>query len=283
MRYAQRNCLLNVYQCKSDDDDDDDFTSFGYVSQSGESFKVAVSEMGLNFDRNKEKYIDHLINLIFKETRKPCCWSFGRIFRQSGDIKLHGICLNADCDATIVVYTENSQKDLKILVYGYDCTVQHTKRKYVTGDSEKQKIESLLAVECAMVTRAKLSNEYIFDDNQYAAHLCSREALKQRKYRLNAKNYRHEISTIAVQIMKSEPRYTHTIGDIGLDPFYIFFGVPLQKQFLLDCIRRNKIELSMDSTGVNITPPAYSSVSHGSSGRKFKKCFLYLITRKLDQ
>lgn len=78
--------------------------------------------------------------------------------------------------------------------------------------------------------------------------------------------------------MKSEPQYKHTIGDIGLDPFYVFFCVPLQKEYLLDSTRRKDAKFSIDSTGISITPPQFSSISSSISGRKYKKCFLYLIS-----
>lgn len=106
----------------------------------------------------------------------------------------------------------------------------------------------------------------------------SSAALRARKHRMNKSSYRHELSTVAVQIMKSEPKYRHIIGDIGLDPFYVFFGVPLQKEYLLSVTSRKPVRLSLDSTGISIAPPPYSSISSSFSGTKYKKSFLYLIS-----
>lgn len=108
--------------------------------------------------------------------------------------------------------------------------------------------------------------------------MCSQAALKQRKYRAAMKSYRNEDSAIALQIMKGEPQYKDIILDIGLDPFYLFFAVPLQKEYLLDCTQRKRVTLSMDATGISVKPPPHSSVYFSAQGAKHKKCFLYLIS-----
>lgn len=173
-RYLQQHNLIRVNTEQLSDSEDDDFTSFGLVSGNAEIFTAAISTLALFKDaesselKKKSQFNDHLIKLIFETTRKPCCWSFGHIFTQSGEIKLHAVCLNELCDAKLIVYTENQQSVLQIRVYQYDGDVQYTKRRYVTGDDEKRKIEKLLEIESAMVTRAKLANEYIFEENEYA-------------------------------------------------------------------------------------------------------------------
>lgn len=66
---------------------------------------------------------------------------------------------------------------------------------------------------------------------------------------------------------------------IGLDPFFVFFGSTLQKQFLLDQTRKSCI-ISIDATGINIKPPMYSSISEQTG--KAKKPFLYIISLQTD-
>lgn len=97
---------------------------------------------------------------------------------------------------------------MRIIIYSYDPNIFHSKKRYVTGNDEKEKIEAILALESAMVTRAKLANKYLFHENEYAAHLSSTDALRKRKQCLNDKSYRQ-----AVQMMKSEPQYKHIIGE----------------------------------------------------------------------
>lgn len=197
-------------------------------------------------------------------------------------MKLHAVCLNVKCSAVLVVYTENCQSTMKIAVYGYDETIAHSKKRYLTGSDEKKKVEALLAIESAMVTRYKLANEYIFSENEYAAHLCSKEALRQRRHRLNVGSYRHEIATVAVQMMKNEPAFKHCIADIGLDPQYVIFGVPLQKEFLLETVAHKRIILSIDATGISIKESLFSSESTALNGAKYKKSFLYIISLQTD-
>lgn len=68
----------------------------------------------------------------------------------------------------------------------------------------------------------------------------------------------------------------------GLDPFYVFFGVPLQKEFLLTSTSHKPVRLAFDATGIDIAPPLYSSMSTSTSGGKYKKSFLYLISLQTD-
>lgn len=229
-RYLQRNNLIQTRDEQSDPDDED-YTAFGLVSQKGEVFTLDISgkalfqEVGESNIKDKSQFSDHLTNIIFEATRKPCCWSFGRTFTQSGEVKLHAVCLNEGCNSTLVAYTDNHQSRFRNIVYNYDSNIQHSKTRYLTGNDEKQKVESILALESAMVTRAKLANKYIFEENEYAAHLCSTGALRVRKHRMNQKLYRHELSVIAVQIMKNEPQYNHTIGDIDVFNMFSFFSI----------------------------------------------------------
>lgn len=286
-RYAKKNDLLRKKTSISDENDDD-YTPFGNIENNGENYTVKIRGMDLFYDREHSKlkliseFNGALIKIIFETTRKPCAWSFGRIFTQSGEIKLHAVCLNKTCNATLVLYTENEQSRMQLKIFNYESSVSHSKKRYLTDVPEKTKVEALLQIESAMVTRAKLANEYLFENNEYAAHLCSQAALKQRKHRMKSMSYRHENSTISVQMMKKEPEYMHTILDIGLDPFFVFFALPLQKEYLLECTRRKKVILSIDATGISIKPPQNSSVYYNAKGEQYKKSFLYLICVVID-
>lgn len=279
-RYGLENGLISQQPEPIESDSDEEFTQFGSV-QKGERFVVDISKKNIFSDndrsriKTKTEFSGELVKLTYEVTKKPCCWSYGRVFTSDGEIKLCAVCLNEDCKATKTVYTENQQKKLIINICEYDSSIKHTKRKYITSTDDKIKINRLLDVESAFVAHSTLSRELINDDNDFAAHLPTRGALAQRQYRKSAAN-RHEISTIAVAIMKREPEYMHSIQDIGLDPFYVFFGSELQKQFLIDQTRGKRITLSIDATGINIKPPLYSSISESSG--KPKKPFLYIIS-----
>lgn len=286
-RYVKNNNLLKKKTLISDDSDDD-YTTFEGIEHGGENYSINILGKDLFYDHKHSKFKPlsefngELIKIIFENTRKPCAWSFGKIFTQDRETKLHALCLNKNCNATLVLYTEKEQAAMRLKIFNYDQTVPHTKKRYLTDPSEKAKVEALLEIESAMVARAKLANKYLFDNNDYAAHLCSQAALKQRKHRMAKKSYRHDISTVAVQIMKKEPEYMHTIQDIGLDPFFVFFAIPLQKEYLLQCTRRKRVVLSIDATGISIKPPQNSSVYYNARGEQYKRSFLYLICVVID-
>lgn len=277
-RYAIQNDLFTPAEPAISDEEI--YTTFGDVKESSATHQVDISGKDLFYnpdekrDKTQTEYSGPVIKLTFEATRYPCCWSYGRLFKSNGEIKLHAVCLNEGCDALKIIHSENCQTKLNISIVGFDGSVQHTKRKYVTSD-DKGKISSLLDVESAMVAHAKLANEYIFADNKYAAHLPSTAALRQRKYRKSL-GRRHALSPVAVAIMKREGKYRQYIFDIGLDPFYVIYRSPLQKQFLVDQCKKERCVISIDATGVNIKPPKFGSISERS--RKSMKPFLYIIT-----
>lgn len=278
-RYAIENDLVKAegYTTQSDEEL---FTPFGNVKESAIIHQVDISDQNLFYNRDEKRdklqseFAGKLIKLTYKITKYPCCWSYGRIFKQNGEVKLHAVCLNIGCNAVKTMYTEGHQSKLNISFFQYDETIQHTKRKYVSSD-DKEKMSLLLDAESAMVAHAKLANEYIFGDNKYAAHLPSAGALRQRKYK-NSLNRRHELSIISAAIMKREGRYRQYIHDIGLDPFYIIFRSPLQQRFLIDQHKKGPCIISIDATGVTVTPPKFGSISKRTS--KSMKPFLYIIT-----
>lgn len=69
---------------------------------------------------------------------------------------------------------------------------------------------------------------------------------------------------------------------LGLDPFYVFFETPWQKEFLLSSTCRKDVRLSFDSSGISIQPPQFSSISTCNYGRKYKKSFLYIISLQTE-
>lgn len=129
---------------KKSDSEDAEFTAFGDVPTKGEKYTVDIAGMYLFWDnaeakiKQKTQFNDHLILLIFEKTRKPCCWSLGHVFTQSGEVKIHAVCLNENCKATLIVFTENQQKSLRIIIYSYDPNISHSKKRYVTGNDEKK-------------------------------------------------------------------------------------------------------------------------------------------------
>lgn len=80
---------------------------------------------------------------------------------------------------------------------------------------------------------------------------------------------------ISLREMKYFEPYMNSIGNIGMDPFDVFFATPFQKALLQKETNRRKIIISFDATGVPIIPPKTSSYSltHG----RFKSIFLYVI------
>lgn len=171
---------LSADEHRDEGDADDICTPFGEISAPELSFEIDITGQNLFYDEQKQQikhqseYSGQVIKLTYKASKLPCCWSYGRIFRSQGEIKLHAVCLSPSCDAYKVAYTENDQSKLKILLYNYDGEAQHTKRKYVTQDEKKKlPLSSKSSVRWSLMPNWPMS---IFLLIMHMLHTCHLEA-----------------------------------------------------------------------------------------------------------
>lgn len=117
-KYAKDNAdslrLVSFDQCdESKDENDNEYTIFDGISTNGERFTVDMSDRDIFFDLDKRKmrkmkdFNSEFVKILFKNIRKPCCWSFGKPHTLDGEININGICLNEKCEAAITIITEN--------------------------------------------------------------------------------------------------------------------------------------------------------------------------------
>lgn len=278
-RYALKNDLL----LEANSDEDSEFEN----CQKVEKFVVSI-EPNMIYNTEKQElmerssYTDKLVEIIYKNAKKPCAWKLGRTLKMNnGKIRIDGVCQMNGCSASVVILSQMNFSELLIYVLNYDTSVSHSKSRYVTGKESKKKLNALLQTESGFTTHSILANEYIDGDRIYPAHLSSVNALKQRKYRLNHNKYRHEIATVAIAMMKEESKYSDSIHLVSLTPAQVVYGTPTQKEWLkAETIRNKRIVLSIDATGIPINQPQYGSKS--SKGEK-RKSFLYQITLHGDK
>lgn len=280
-RYANRNNLINAEPNESECSDTD-YTPFGDLAPASESYSITNLDENIFVDEQKvlkprTEYSDVLIELIYNETKKPCCWHLGRSLTEGGNIKIYGVCTNSNCNAVLMVFITNDYSQMHIYINEYDPSVPHSKKRYLTSQPTKEKLKLLLMTESAFVVHAKLSNEYIKDnDYVYPAQLPTLGALRQRKHREQAARNRHESSTVSLAMMKEEAAYRNYIHDVGISPAKVYFGTPTQKEWLrLETAQGQYIILSIDATGIDILAPKYCENTEKGKPRRI---YLYVIT-----
>lgn len=277
LRYARKNNLLIK---RSSEEEYSDVEYESYKSKEEFSAKIEPNMFfveGTEKLKNRSSFTDTLIHIIFEQARKPCAWKLGPTQKtENGEIRIDAICSMSGCNARLLIFTQKTHTELVIVVFDYDGSVPHSKHRYVTEELSQKKLNTILSTESAFTTHTILANEYIGDDLVYPAHLSSKDALKQRKYRLNKGEYRHEIATVAVAMMKEERNYADTIHVVGISPVQVIYGTPTQKEWLRSETNwSRRIVISIDATGVAITPPAFAIKSNKGDVRK---SFLYMIT-----
>lgn len=242
-------------------------------------FNVSID--GIPFFRNDKgemkpmaEWLPIFRKIVFTISQAPCAWSVDRPRMVGNDITINGHCLEDECHAKFFAFSQNNHAQLTIQVTPSYQTIRHTKKNQIRGEIRRQILE-MLKTDKAMVVVVKVANECsrIGDlEPQFLPNANARRKMKAGKYD-------HLIldsdPMISLREMKYTEPYQNSIGNIGLDPFDIFFATPYQKTLLKMVTNRKRIVISFDATGVPVTPPKTSSYSieHG----RFKSIFLYVI------
>lgn len=240
--------------CVSEDDNDDDFLpNMRMVQSSGKphipdmSFIINIQDIEIFTDKNNANI---LTSIVWEFARVPCSWSFERIQKICNEITVTGRCLNANCEAKLVAYTENMQSKLNLKITQYKENVVHNKKQNISQQYQA-KILDMLKINSACVVRAQLADELMSSQDREPAHLPTSSTLRVIKHRDKKKKLLHENAVLALREMKNDPNFTNCIGDIGLDPFYCSYSLPLQEEWLRISTRFRRTVMSIDSSGKN--------------------------------
>lgn len=212
--------------------------------------------------------------IVFAMSQSPCAWSIQQPRMAGNEITLNGHCLQEQCDAKFFAFSENNQAKLTIHVTPANKQIKHNKKNQIRGQLRKQ-ILDMLKSEKAMVVVAKIADECLRIGDTEPSFLPNVSTLRKIKAGRHDHLMFHSDPMVSLREMKYTEPYQNSIGNIGLDPFDIFFATPYQKTLLHMETDRKKIIISFDATGVPVTPPKTSSFSleHG----RFKSIFLYVI------
>lgn len=184
-----------------------------------------------------------LSGIIGMKLKLPCCLSWKVCNVRMKDVRCVGSCRAADCKMEIECIA--SKKKLKITVLNYNPIYEHNsglKRKILSA--ERAHYESLLRGRTAFEVRSELADDLMEPHDKEPPTLPSSNALRKIKHRADVP--KQNVITGLLELKKAHP---NSIGDIGLDPFFIRYSTELQRAcYKVESFHR-KPSISIDATG----------------------------------
>ncbi|KAB0803042.1 hypothetical protein PPYR_00012 [Photinus pyralis] len=222
---------------------------------------------------------DDLFEVLWNELRLdgkqlPCNWSFKRGWITDDDaIFFKGGC--TDCLSSIVGETRDNQ-NLIVKVTNFKENVTHDSYRILKGIRRKE-VADKLKHRSSFSLRAEMANQLIKNTNDpRPPHLPNLQTLRKLKSAASTS----EGDVIATLIEWKNKEYRQIIFDIGISPFYIFYSIPLQREWYASESKKRGITISIDATGSLVVPPKNSEVSETTG--KLRHIFLYSIMAKTN-
>lgn len=147
------------------------------------------------------------------------------------EVTLNGHCLQAECNAKFFAFSENGQSRLTIQVTPANGNIRHDKKNQIRGKLRKE-ILDMLKTDKAMVVVAKIANECLRIGDVEPPFLPNSSALRKIKAGRHDHLVLHRDPMVSIREMKYTEPYLNSIGNIGFDPFDVFFATPYQKTLL---------------------------------------------------
>ncbi|KAJ6647961.1 NOF-FB transposable element [Pseudolycoriella hygida] len=187
---------------------------------------------------------------------------------------------NDDKENREAEYTPLQSFDKNFTISTNDISFEINISKIALFDDNTVSTKYARKLNSASVVRAQLADEMMMDHEEHEpALLPNSQTLQVQKFRLNKKDYLHQNPILAIRLMKDESQYFGCIMDCGLDPFFCAYVTPLQNELLRVYTRYTSCIISIDSSGVPVIPPEFSSYSIEFD--TLKPIFLYNINLQL--
>lgn len=200
------------------------------------------------FTNRKRKFLapgctSELSNLLWKEKKSVCVWSWKRANIRTADIICSGVC--TDCKAKI--QCEATSKCLRFIIENFNPDFVHKpnkKRRVLNVDMSK--LQAKLDGKSVQRVRAEMANDLMSFDDPDPPVLPNAGALRKVKSRIDCSDT--DPFTAMAFLQKKYPK---TIHSIGYDPFFVIYSIPFQQALYRGEVMRTKsITTSIDSTGL---------------------------------
>lgn len=221
----------------------------------------------LNHTR-KSKWDFKLFEKVWLTTKVPCHWRFGKHNNTMPEVNIVGTCAIDSCNAKILVQTSAQRTRLQIFIKDFDNEIKHIGKRRCFYPNKGVLDEARFVG--AAAARKNRAAEIMNDGDVEPPHLPSQGS---QLYKNQKSNDLHENRVISLRLMKDQAEYRGKIGDIGLDPFYLHYSLPIQREWAMNQIFKHRFEISLDATGLNVSKPKFTSVT---ADGKEKAIFLYV-------
>lgn len=228
--------------------------------------------------RVKGEWGDKLYDLVWRAKKLHCAFTFGFSYVDThGSVSFSGKC--TECGAVFGAKTNSSRTVLAVKVTKYNPEYKHCKRRHLKGETRRE-LGVKLKENSAFNVHREMAKELIADgDTHVPANLPRMATLKNLKYEESIESGKTDIDTI-LEWKKSNVAYKDTIFDVSISPFFVFYHLPVQREFYLAESKKNKMAISIDATGSIIKPPSNSAISPKNA--KLKHIYLYNVMLKTD-
>lgn len=228
--------------------------------------------------RVKGEWGDKLYNLVWCAKKLHCAFTFKFSYVDiHGSVSFSGAC--TECGAVFGAKTNCSRTILTVKVTNYNPEYKHCKRRYLKGDTRRELGEKLKEKSAFNVHREMVKELIATGNTHVPANLPRMTTLKNLKYKDSIESGKTDIDTI-LEWKNSNVAYKDTIFDVSISPFFVFYHLPVQREFYLAESKKNKMAISIDATGSIIKPPSNSALS--PKNLKLKHIYLYNVMLKTD-
>lgn len=248
-------------------------------------FKIKIA-YGLTKNRRKlirslePGWTDKLVEIIWNETKTQCVWSFRRGICKQDEIYCYGHCI--ECLAIVETNTVSSENNilLNLNISGGNENMVHThKRKRKITGQNKILIREKLKYRSALDVHTEMANEMIDEDGLQPGHMPDRSTLNQIKYKDSTEQFSKNDPLLSIYHLMND-KLKGIVTDIGMAPFFVFYLLPLQREWFRQENKQRYTAISIDATGSIVKPPKSSLLSKHND--KPAHIFLYNIMAKTE-
>lgn len=219
-------------------------------------------------------WTENFFDLVHNETKLSCIWKLNHNVLKNA-IRITGDC---QCNAKLLAKTMEENK-MSVHITNIDPNFVHKGTRKLKG-SLKEKALELLEKKTPLLSRLEMVDASVENiDDHIPPTIPGLSQLKQLRYTESVKAMPDK--NVMKSLNKMKTLTPDLIFEIGYNPFYVFYNVPIQREWYRRESMINRMCLCVDATGSLIIPPEESTDSHGT-GKK-KHIFLYNLMAKREE
>lgn len=285
-RYAKEiyeNAIINRIDYKSDSEDDEIYSPFNFelpsVIRSKSEYVINLNDtdvFNINSGKPTGEWSSKLNKELWKVIKMSCCWCFKyvKFISTLNEMKFEACC--TECGAILHGYSGKDMKVLNVTIYNMVLNSKHGKKRQIRGE-ERTELQEKLQNNSAYCIRSGIADIHMDLGDVEPSLVPNLTTLRKIKA---SHKFENVDPIITLRLLKSDQFYSQCIADIGLDPFFVFYSSPAQKEYYRLKTLKGPSRISIDATGLNLRSSVLSSYSVKKDTPKY--IFLYSIMLKSE-